>query len=110
MESGDVMKEGSDDIVIGACEIYGRMALHKEASLSRVLAKGPAAASEIQLNPSARSLLTWLSDKVVPFLAKPRGGEEDEDEDILGIEGALSPIAKPSRSKRKATEQDKDER
>ncbi|GMH69210.1 hypothetical protein TrRE_jg11089, partial [Triparma retinervis] len=109
MESGDVMKEGSDDIVIGACEIYGRMALHKEASLSRVLAKGPAAASEIQLNPSARSLLTWLSDKVVPFLAKPRGGGEDEDEDILGIEGALSPIAKPSRSKRKATEQDKDE-
>ncbi|GMH61267.1 hypothetical protein TrLO_g245 [Triparma laevis f. longispina] len=96
-ESGDVIDGQKVDIIIGACEIYGRMALHKEASIAHV--SDDEENDSFKLNENARSLLTWLSQKIAPALSAKKS-----DEDILGLGGdVLSPIAKSRPKQKKKT-------
>ncbi|GMH86994.1 hypothetical protein TrST_g1498 [Triparma strigata] len=100
--SGDIIDGQKVDIVIGACEIYGRMALHKEASIARVNNTGDDNNENFQLNENARSLLTWLSQKIAPAL-----NTAPKEDDILGLGGdVLSPIAKSRPKQKKKTTTD----
>jgi len=97
--------------VVAACEIYGRMSLHREAAL--------AGDKELQFNPQARGLLTWLSDRVFSVLTAKNtknsgvtivGGSDvtpaknkNSTPESPGFGDLLSPIAKEPSGKRNKT-------
>ena len=90
MSSGNAQTEARADIIVGACEVRGRMAIHQEAliAVEKVVGQGDVF---MELSPSIKNMLTWISQSVVPVLALDNSGDG-----LLGL--ALSPIAKKSKT------------
>jgi len=57
------MDEADVSMVLSACESYGRLALHKGATTG--------GNGQLQFNPQARTLLVWITEKVLPSFAAP---------------------------------------
>eukprot|EP00978_Attheya_sp_CCMP212_P016764 scaffold44171_cov64-Attheya_sp.AAC.1 len=57
------MDEADVSMVLSACESYGRLALHKGATTG--------GNGQLQFNPQARTLLAWITEKVLPSFAAP---------------------------------------
>mmetsp|Transcript_22138 Transcript_22138/g.32568 ORF Transcript_22138/g.32568 Transcript_22138/m.32568 type:complete len:647 (+) Transcript_22138:610-2550(+) len=55
---GFTVEETEISLILSACESYGRLALHKEAMKS-----GP-----VCLNDQAKTLLSWITEKLIPSL------------------------------------------
>ncbi|GMI34189.1 hypothetical protein TeGR_g11025, partial [Tetraparma gracilis] len=88
---GSVLSETLSDVIVGSCEVRGRMAMHQEALLAAQQTDGEGDVL-MELGPAIRSLLSWVSQAVVPAL---KGSAPAPDDNLLGL--ALSPIAKKGK-------------
>jgi condensin-2 complex subunit G2 len=89
---GGVLSEARSDVIVGACEIRGRMAIHMEALLLVNTAAGKNDAL-MELSPTIKNLLSWVSQSAVPVLTGSSSEDSGEESgDLFGL--ALSPVAK----------------
>ena len=91
--------ESNIELIVLACDAYGRFALHKQAALEQ--------GEVIRLSPQARTLLDWTTDRLVPALTwssamLPGGHHAAEGElkpfpdlDLSRISTVSSPISYP---------------
>jgi len=94
--NGSTSKANVDDkkgeLVLSACEVYGKLALH-----TAVKKNGP-----LNLSPQFRTLLLWITNRVIPTLLAMKEGEKTSSpfndinlSRISSSPSALSPLAVP---------------